>query len=192
MIKFRLSHRIADSFVRNEIIACENKDVCIYGLEQGFLMVVNVVTTILIGLVFRMVWQSIAFMIAYIPLRIYAGGYHTKTQLRCYLFSILLISLALLGIKLIIWTSTICFIVLFVIGTSIFFLVPVEDRNKPLDKIEVKVYRRRARIVLGFEVIILLSMIILGWRKMSICILVALIAINCMLVFGKIKNKISK
>lgn len=96
MIKCQLSHRIADLFVKNEVIACEDKDVYIYGLEQGFLMLTNIVTTILIGLVFRMVWQSIVFMMAYIPLRIYAGGYHTKTQLRCYLFSILLIVLSLL------------------------------------------------------------------------------------------------
>ena len=50
---------------------------------------------------FRPVWERILFMIVYTLLRSYGGGYHAKSEFRCYLFSIVLILAVLLGIKII-------------------------------------------------------------------------------------------
>ncbi|WP_303864846.1 accessory gene regulator B family protein [Alkalibaculum bacchi] len=71
--------RITDWFIRNEVIPLEDKELYTYGLKQGSLMVLNIGTIIIIGIILKMIWQSILLMFVYIPLRTYAGGYHART-----------------------------------------------------------------------------------------------------------------
>ena len=97
--------RLTNHFVVNEVIRDEDREIYYYGLYQGFLIIVNIITAIIIGVIFRMVWQSILFMLAYVPLRTYGGGYHAKTEGRCYLISIALASGVLLAIKFILMTD---------------------------------------------------------------------------------------
>jgi accessory gene regulator B len=86
--------------VNNDIINNDEKIIYKYGIEQGSLIVINIITTVIIGMLFGMVIESIVFMFTYIPLRTYAGGYHAKNQLLCYFISIIMITVALLGIMI--------------------------------------------------------------------------------------------
>lgn len=181
--------RIADWFIRNEVIPLEDKDIYTYGLKQGALMVLNIGTTIIIGVMLKMVWQSVILMLAYIPLRTYAGGYHARTQFRCYILSVGIMSATLLVIKLIPWTSFICLVVTFCAGGIIFLFAPVEDSNKPLDQKEIIFYRRRIRIVLSVLLGIALFHWILGQNQITICIIMAIILCAVMLVLGELKNR---
>lgn len=153
-------------------------------------MIVNVITTLLIGFFFGMIWETIVFMIAYLPLRSFAGGYHTSTQLRCYLFSIGLISIALFLIKGISETNVNILILTSIASIIVFLLSPVEDRNKPLDKTEIIVYRKRARGILFIEVIINILFLLLGFTSVLLCISISLFMLSIMLIFGAVKNKL--
>ena len=181
---FSRNTSIIDQFIKNDIISSDDKELYSYGLHQGMILLLNIITTILIGLAFGMAWQSFVFMIAYIPLRSYAGGYHAKTQIGCYFISVLLIITALLGIRYIPWTITICLIVVLSAGGIIFFASPVENINKPLCSTEEKIaYKKKMRIIL----FILLGMIFLFWfinRNISICLAMVLIILSIMIIFG--------
>ncbi|MPW26371.1 accessory regulator AgrB [Alkalibaculum sp. M08DMB] len=184
--------RISEIFINNEIIIAEDKELYSYGLQQGILMILNVTTTIVIGIICGMVWQSIIFLLSYIPLRTYVGGYHAKTQWRCYIFSILIISVALLGIKLIPWTNIIYFTLMFFAGSIISLLAPVEDGNKHLDSIEKTIYKKRSRVILSALCGIGTLLYIIGYPQISICILVALLLLGIMLILGNCKNKLRR
>lgn len=188
-MKIDLSGKIAESLTNSGIITTEDKELYEYGLHHGLLMIINLLTTVVIGLLFKMVWQSFVFMIAYIPLRTYAGGYHAKTQFRCYLLSIVIMLAALFGIKQIPWTGSIGIgLTLCAIGIILYFS-PVEDKNKPLSSMEVKVYGKRARIILFIEIIIMLIMMILKQQQVAYCIAAEFVALSIMLIFGAMKNK---
>ncbi|MHC1746879.1 MAG: accessory gene regulator B family protein [Cellulosilyticaceae bacterium] len=191
-MKHFVADRIVASFIDNEVIRSEDEELYTYGLQQGFLMVLNIATTIIIGVAMGMLWESIIFMVAYIPFRSYAGGYHAKTQLRCYCVSVLLVAGALLGIRLITWTSFISLIVTLTSGIIIFFLAPVEDSNKPLDQIEVKVYKKRTRIIFFFEASMLIFLILLGQQQFATCIVMAIAVLSGMLILGKLKTIVQK
>ncbi|WP_089611184.1 accessory gene regulator ArgB-like protein [Dehalobacterium formicoaceticum] len=179
-------NKAIDQLVEVNIINRDDKELYFYGLEQGLIMLANVITILMIGLIFGMVWQSIVFIVAYLPLRSYAGGYHAKTQIQCYLFSIVLIFAVLFAIKFISWTSLVCFSLAFVAGIIIFILAPLEDSNKPLDDIERAVYKKRTRIILGAEFCMLLVMLVLDANQISICISVSFLAMGSMLLLGKL------
>ena len=175
--------------VVNKIVESEDKDLYVYGMRQGLLIIVNIVTTIVIGFIFGMVWQSIVFMLAYIPLRSYVGGFHAKTPQMCYIYSIALTMAVLLVIKFVPWSSFIVLGIAMVAGAIIIILAPVEDSNKRLDKKETAIYRKWTRIVLVFELCIGVLLLLLDFENVSTCIVISLLASSLMLVIGKIKNR---
>ena len=65
----------------------EDKEIYLFGIYQGLIFLLNVVTALLTGIILDMFLESVLFLICFIPLRIFAGGYHAKTQFRCYVMS---------------------------------------------------------------------------------------------------------
>lgn len=183
-----LSEILTDKLISMQIINVEEKDIYSYGFKQGLLLFLNMITMILIGLFFNMIWQSVIFIIAYSILRIYAGGYHASTPFRCYLFSVVLITTVLRLIKLISWNSFICFIITTVSGINILLIAPVEDANKPLDQEEKKNFKKRINIILSILIVFALLFWLKGGKQISICIIMGICLNSVMLVLGKIKD----
>ena len=182
------AQKITDRLCSQDIIEDADKELYEYGFNMLLTVSLNIISTIIIGLLFGMVFESIAFLVAYIPLRSYAGGYHARTPLRCYIISLLLIVLILLTLKLI-GESVLALFVLSSIGTIICVTMsPVEDVNKPLDEAEIKVYRKKAMIILAAEIIILIISIF-ALMKLAAVISTSLALEGAMLVLGKINAK---
>lgn len=76
-------------------ISEERFSICRYGIKQLFSVCLNLLTTLCIGMVFGLVWESVLFTAAYIPLRSFAGGFHAKTPVRCYWYSAAMIVIVL-------------------------------------------------------------------------------------------------
>lgn len=182
------SNKLANLLIEAGAIKSDDRDLYVYGISQTCLFILNIATTIVVGLILGMVWESIAFSLAYIPMRTYAGGYHSKTQFRCYLLSIAIITASLLAVKFIPWNGVICIVIMICAGLAVLFLAPVEDSNKPLDKQEKEVYRKRTYIILGVLAGIAYICWFVGALFVSINITVAFLALSVMLVLGKVKN----
>lgn len=187
-----ISDKAVAKLIQLNSIREDEKELYTYGLQQGIFIILNIVTTIVIGLISDMLWQSVLFMAAYLPLRSFAGGYHARTQLRCYLYSITLIITVLSAIRFIPWTNFICLGTALFAGAIIFTLGPVEDINKPLDQIEVAVYKKSTRIILALEFLIILLLLALKLNKALSCIAVSLFALSVMLVLGKLKMRVTE
>lgn len=187
----KTSEKITNAIAQNGTIKAEDKELYKYGIEQGMMILLNLCTTLIIGAVFKMVWQSILFTAAYIPIRSYAGGYHSKTPQRCYIFSILMIIAVLWGMKYFDNTYFICIALLVFASIIILLLSPVEDKNKPLDKLEKHVYKKRTLIILGIEILIILLFLVIDILSISFCMVIALFSLSIMLVLGRIKIALS-
>ena len=70
----------SQKLANNNIINSEDRELYSYGLKQGMIMLINLLTTLAIGLVFNMLAESVILTVAYIPIRIYSGGYHSRTE----------------------------------------------------------------------------------------------------------------
>ena len=150
----RLSHKIGDDLVRSGIIKEDDADVYIYGINQIMSYVFNVSSSLIIGLIFGVTFEIIIFMAAYIPLRMFAGGYHAKTPLRCYIFSVIMLIIVSIGMKYLCPADWVYYAVLAVSVVVILALSPVEDKNKPLDEIEYRVYKKRTMLIAAVEVVL--------------------------------------
>lgn len=189
-MKFDVPGRITDLLVNAGAAPAEDKALYEFGIRQGILLVINIATALLIGLFMGMIWQCIIFQIAYNPIRSYSGGYHAGTPLRCYLLSIPVMFAVLLGIKLIPWNSYIVILSIILSGIAVLLLAPVEDANKPLNRLETKVFGKRARIILTVLVVLSVVLWFTGVEQFAAAIVVALAVNTIMLILGAVKNKL--
>lgn len=184
-----ISEKIVVLMVQNVIISADDKELYVYGFHQGFILLANILTAILIGFLFNRETEIIIFLAAYIPLRSNAGGYHAKTSFRCYIFSIVMIVVVILVIGLHFWNA-LNVIAITTISTGIIMLfAPMEDINKPLDQNEKQIYKKRSHIILSF----LIGLAVLFWfveqKQISMSITLAIDVLAFMLVLGKFKNQ---
>ncbi|MDD3198830.1 MAG: accessory gene regulator B family protein [Eubacteriales bacterium] len=187
-MKTNVPERITELLLHAGSITSEDKELYEYGVRQGIILIINLVTVIVIGLLIGMVWQSLVFLLAYNPIRSYAGGYHASTQLSCYLLSIPIITIILLGIKIIPWNEYICAVVLLFAGMVLFKLAPVEDLNKSLRQNEIVVYRKKSLIIAAVLTCISILLLLAGLTQISASITMALLMTAVMLILGVFKN----
>lgn len=145
----KLSSLISSKFVEHNIISKSVKDVYRYGIEITISSIIGFVITCLIGLLFRMLMQTMLFYVIFILLRSMTGGYHAKTYLKCnFIFSI--ITLFIVTFSKAAYEMQIYFgilTLLFLPSIAIFiWIAPVENVNKPI-KAEKRVYWKSISIV---------------------------------------------
>lgn len=145
----KLSSLISSKFVEHNIISKSVKDVYRYGIEITISSIIGFVITCLIGLLFRMLMQTMLFYVIFILLRSMTGGYHAKTYLKCnFIFSI--ITLFIVTFSKATYEMQISFgilTLLFLPSIAIFiWIAPVENVNKPI-KAEKRVYWKSISIV---------------------------------------------
>ena len=65
-----ISEKITKKLEENGTITSEQYEICRYGFQQGFTLILNALTTIVIGAVLGELWQAVLFIAAYAPLKI--------------------------------------------------------------------------------------------------------------------------
>lgn len=158
---------------KNSIVNDENIDVVRYGIEIVLLKILFFLTILFIGIITNSVVNILIFMLFYKPLRTYAGGYHAKTRIGCYIVSVLMLLLMLISVKLVsnfdALTNAV-YVIAVISGVIIWILAPVETSNKPLDMVEKSRYRLISRIILLVEFIVGGFCLIFDFRLFSLAI----------------------
>lgn len=187
----KIAERITENMEDNHIIKHDDRELYVYGFNQGLNILLNLITTLVVGLLFRNILELAIFIAAYIPLRSFAGGYHAKTPLRCYIYSIIMIILVSVGMKYLLFVDMVYYVILAISALIIFVLSPAEDKNKPLDKIELKVYRKRTSLILLVELIICILSNVIDLRTVFISIIYNLAVMSVIILLGMLKSKLS-
>ncbi|MDF2484207.1 MAG: Accessory regulator [Herbinix sp.] len=78
-----LSQNLADRIVREDEEKAQYRDIYAYGLEVAISSLVNIIITVAIAMIFGIELKVIAYMAAFVPLRITCGGKHAKSHLQC-------------------------------------------------------------------------------------------------------------
>lgn len=82
-----LSGSITDSAVKRGAVKPEDREETVYGINTLLTVGVNIISALLIGLIFNMVIEIILFLVIYKQLRKYTGGIHANNALNCYISS---------------------------------------------------------------------------------------------------------
>ncbi len=79
---FSISEKVVDKLIDGNIIESEDKELYTYGFHQGFLIIFNILTAIAIGLLFKMVLESVIFFNGIYPPKILCWGISCKNTLK--------------------------------------------------------------------------------------------------------------
>ncbi len=180
---------IVDWLIQNENINEEDRDVYYFGLRQSVIYLMNILTFLIIAISFGMLWSVGVFLIIYMVLRQYAGGYHAETDFGCYLSSTAVIIIVAYILKQYHISLNTTMIILILSTIAIVVLGPVEDHHKPLDYMEVKVYSKRMRLLLFGELIIITISKLLGYNLIAEAATISIAVVGLAVVIGWIKNR---
>ena len=187
----RLSKQVVNWLVRTEVVKNEDFDIYLFGLHQGIISIINYITTLVIALIFGRIIEGILFIVVYKPLRICAGGFHMRTEMGCYILSSIMTCAVLMASK--IFRLNLLFLLVFIVSVFIiWFLSPVEDTNKPLDDIEYHVYKKRAKIVLSIECILVTISCVFHIYRVTKMMMITIITLGIVVLLGEIRNQCVK
>lgn len=143
---------IVDFMEENGSIQKEYRDVYLFALQTIVVYIINIGSGVIIGVFMGELFYCVIFLLAFILLRQEAGGYHAPGWKSCYFLSCGILILTLLWIKAeLIYQEYITGTAAFISGMNVLFFAPLEDKNKPLEELQKKAVRKKARIMVAAE-----------------------------------------
>lgn len=142
------------------IIRQEERAIYSYGFDALFTALLQMASIFLLAIVVGNFFETFLFFLAFIPLRIYAGGYHAGTRLKCYLLSLAnygVFSLALLFVPGVFYSPLVlCGCVFSAVIVLIY--APIVHANRKASEASKKHYRRVSLAVVSTEIIMLITL----------------------------------
>lgn len=163
----RLADRLVGSQLKNKRIPEADAAIYRYGYILMMETMINILISVFIGIVFHALREVIWFLLIFVPLRSYAGGYHMDRAWKCIIATNVMIAgvtltavYALHTVPLLVWFAAEA-----VSCIVICALAPIDTKAKPLDDGEKKVYRRKTWLICGAEALIHTALLLLGMER---------------------------
>ncbi len=189
MLSSRLEN-LAEVIMENETNPNIDKDIIVYGLNSAIEQGASMFTAVLLGWIFGLTAEIIVFMVSFTLIRTYAGGYHCKKALNCYIMSSGIIVGVLAIVKFIPngFVVVICFTVLALSIPTLYKTPPVETPTKPLDEIEKKYYQKKKLINLFMETVVIFFLLSINLYSFALIICLGILVSLVVVLIGKFIN----
>lgn len=142
----KISTHILDFLDNESKLSEEEKDYYRYGIEITLSSVLSLCIVLIIGVVFHSVLDSLLFLLLFVPLRQYTGGFHAESYFFCNLSLAVIFS----GLMLICNINAVLTYTYFwiIIATASLVIVivfsPADNKNKPIKAEKIKYYKLKA------------------------------------------------
>lgn len=188
-----ISGTIANTLWAQGIIQKEDIDACRYGLDMFILSALEISSILIIAAFVGNFFETVFLFAAFIPLRVYAGGYHADTKIKCYL-----ILLGVYGVFTMIMNILSHELYLTInMSVAIFSLIvvlivaPIIHKNKTVNDIERKYYRKFSISICLIETtIILLLTAIFPKSPYIVSLAIGQAAVTVSMIAAIVKGKI--
>jgi len=182
-----ISSRIVDRLLNYEEFFHYDRAVYVYGIELIISTLAGLSSIIGISILCSNAIFGIVFILFFVPLRLFTGGYHAKTYSKCYFVSILSFVI-LLSIQHFLETKipTIFWLILFLIAQ--FYIMrraPMINRNQEISSQKERKSKTVARIIIFVEGILVFSLAFVSKRIMSMAVLSVWLVVTFMLLTDK-------
>lgn len=162
----QIAERITKKIRNKNIIEDQETEIIQYGTEVLLSSMLGIAIILLVSLITGYIWHGVIFLILFILIRMYSGGYHADSYVRCnvsfvltYIMSILLWRLCLVyHMEWKIWLLTIVGFVL----TGHY--APVENHNKCIEESSKIIYKKISILIYAGLMALLLLVDIIGLR----------------------------
>ncbi len=178
----QLAERLVTGMIRYGAVSDEDREIYVFGIYQTIISGLEILLMLVTGILCGVGWQCVIFLLTFMLLRRYAGGYHASTLPRCVLMSWSMVFGACIWVKLVlldIWIQT---ILLFLTGLVVITFAPVQDRHKKLHDYEIKKYWKYSLIIWCTYVVIYIILCIDNYDCYAQCLVIGNVMVS--LVIG--------
>ena len=163
----KLSTQITQYAISHNIIQPEEYNIYYFAFLSLIERILSWGFILLVGIMSRHSLGTFAFLCSFIPLRIYAGGFHARKYKSCFASSSIAFVLMILIYRLcfINIASPVLLSLLMASYIITWGLAPLEDENKPLDASEYSKYQKRTRVILSLESIIAIILLLSNTQR---------------------------
>jgi len=143
----KLSTHIAQQLLANGVISDDDFELYEFSAFCFLFNLIPLGLSIAIGTALNMFWKSILFIIPYVSIRAFSGGFHFKSAKLCFLVTnmILFFSLIITKKMICIGRSTIFLALILLASLTVFLLSPIDSDARKLTSSEILAFRQVAR-----------------------------------------------
>lgn len=190
----KLSEKAVDVLSVHNCIAQDEKELYVYGFFMLFSKAFFFLLTIIYGMLFGVVLESILFYITFIVLRSYAGGVHASKESTCTICTSLAMLLCVAAIRACMELSLLAVpLMLLALSTiCILFLSPLDSAEKRLMEEEKKEYRKKSYVFTALILLAAILALICGLTRLFYPSVTSLVLESVLLVAGKAKEVLSE
>lgn len=188
-------YSIAFHFANNITGHChidpDQRDIYVYGSELFLSTFLGVLSIILISGLSGHFFSGFIFLLIFISIRLFSGGFHASTYLRCFILSNLSYFVAFLISCLLLKVPSVCgFLLLALSDFVIFAFSPIRNDKHPLSEKTYSKNKVIARKLTLFESIVITLCYVFTLDRAILSISSAsLFSVASLMLFEKIKKK---
>lgn len=178
---------IAFLLIKNKIVDIQQRNIYVYALEvillNGSLLIVFLIASLLCGAMINF-W---AYLIFFLPIRIFSGGYHAKSSESCFVLSTIMygLSIAITFFFPLLYQNWKWIIAGVISILVILVLSPMVNENNPLTESQQKRNRIIVCILLAADLVVFILSYNFNWRIAS-NVLVFIVFDALLLLIGKV------
>lgn len=180
----KMTNMLTNFIIQHSDVKREDADIIAFGVKYGLITLAEILGMVVISFLMRELIPGAVILIAFISIRVYAGGYHAKTLPRCVVMSTILFTLIILGYKMLYLPIIVKGLIALFLGVLILIFSPVENDNRRLSENEKKVFKNRA--LLFYSISLIIFMLI---KKLSNILVWAYLMILVVLIGGIVKER---
>lgn len=190
MIEKLVDKIISKQLEENTILA---EEINIY--RYGYILVCEVFVNIIVAAIIAGIsgeWLLVTlFLIIYIPLRSFCGGWHADKFWKCTIYSNVIIIIMLICKEIVIGMNNVLllFCIFSICSICILGLAPVDTVTKPISEVEKKVYGKKIRMIMLIHSIVYIMMIAVKCNENVYLITFSYLTQVIMLIVEKIYRK---
>lgn len=181
--------RILDWLYAQGYVNESNNKIIELGLQRMKSTFTSIIFSAIVSWLMGDVVIGLLFELTYIPIRIYAGGYHASSKRRCECLSYGSLLLCMILIFYVPMKMEIMHLLLLFSGIIIFLFSPIESPNKCLNGREKKIFRRKSISYLVIEVLVCIFFIKLKKYIYAKTIMYSMILVAIGLIVSGKNNK---
>lgn len=170
-----ISEDITFLLAKNHIIEEEDREIYIYGFELIIMMLVSMGTVVLIGVISQQITWTFIFIIVFVTIRSYSGGYHADAYWKCYLVSTSTYLCILLSTMIVsIDTKRILIFPMLILSYGILFSKgPVNSKKCPKTPIQIEKNRKMMQVLITLYTIITIIGTLFNSTYINTCFIIA-------------------
>lgn len=182
--------RKGTQIIRNNVNQMEyDEDVYIYGIEIIITTIISIVSILCISAIVSDVVLGMVYMFFFIPLRLYAGGYHALTYKKCFIVSNLSYVMILLLVEMV-WENVTKIILWLIVVCVCFYILikgPIINPAQTISKCKQKSNMKKTNSIICIDIILILFLSVIDKRMMTMAVC-SLCSIAMFMVIVEISN----